>query len=382
MTPATEVDSGPTVESAAEAGLNGSLPGWGLAGPVAQATSRNTAVGILLATALGGGSSGSAERAPAAIPAPGLGWTLVWSDEFEGPSSALVDAAKWAFDLGGGGWGNQELETYTDRPRNASLTGEGTLAIQALGETFTGADGITREYTSARLKTQGKFDKAYSRCEARLRVPRGQGLWPAFWMLGADIGTVGWPRCGEIDVMESSMAMVSAEGSTPTSSIARRQRAYVTQRLRPQAQVDLQTMGERRLETTWSQRFFGKAMGVFAAVALLLACLGVYGVLSYAVARRRREIGVRMALGATAADVLRLVLGEAARLAALGVGLGLLLAAALARSLHGILYGVSASDPWALLGMAAALMVVMIAASALPARGAARTDPLESLRQE
>jgi hypothetical protein len=203
-----------------------------LAGPVAQATSRNTAVGILLATALGGGSSGSAERAPAAIPAPGLGWTLVWSDEFEGPSSALVDAAKWAFNLGGGGWGNQELETYTDRPRNASLTGEGTLAIQALGETFTGADGITREYTSARLKTQGKFDKAYSRCEARLRVPRGQGLWPAFWMLGADIGTVGWPRCGEIDVMESSMAMVSAEGSTPTSSIARRQRAYVTQRSR------------------------------------------------------------------------------------------------------------------------------------------------------
>ena len=201
-------------------------------------------------------------------------------------------------------------------------------------------------------------------------------------MLGADIGTVGWPRCGEIDVMESSMAMVSAEGSTPTSSIARRQRAYVTQRLRPQAQVDLQTMGERRLETTWSQRFFGKAMGVFAAVALLLACLGVYGVLSYAVARRRREIGVRMALGATAADVLRLVLGEAARLAALGVGLGLLLAAALARSLHGILYGVSASDPWALLGMAAALMAVMIAASALPARGAARTDPLESLRQD
>ena len=105
--------------------------------------------------------------------------------------------------VGGGGWGNQELETYTDRARNASLDGEGVLAIQALRESFTGTDGITREYTSARLKTQGKFEQAYGRFEARLRIPRGQGLWPAFWMLGADIATAGWPRCGEIDVMEN-----------------------------------------------------------------------------------------------------------------------------------------------------------------------------------
>jgi beta-glucanase (GH16 family) len=144
------------------------------------------------------------DRPPASAPATGGGaYALVWSDEFEGPSGALVDATKWAHDLGGGGWGNQELETYTDRGRNASLTGDGSLAIQALRETFTGTDGITRDYTSARLKTQGRFEQAYGRFEARLKLPRGQGLWPAFWMLGSDIGTLGWPRCGEIDVMEN-----------------------------------------------------------------------------------------------------------------------------------------------------------------------------------
>jgi beta-glucanase (GH16 family) len=144
------------------------------------------------------------DRPPASAPATGGGaYALVWSDEFEGPSGALVDATKWAHDLGGGGWRNQELQTYTDRGRNASLTGDGSLVIQALRETFTGADAITREYTSARLKTQGRFEQAYGRFEARLKLPRGQGLWPAFWMLGADIGTVGWPRCGEIDIMEN-----------------------------------------------------------------------------------------------------------------------------------------------------------------------------------
>ena len=107
------------------------------------------------------------------------------------------------FDVGGNGWGNQELESYTDRPRNASLNGEGALAIQALRETYAGPDGVTREYTSARLKTQGTFEQAYGRFEARLEIPRGQGLWPAFWMLGEDIGALGWPRCGEIDVMEN-----------------------------------------------------------------------------------------------------------------------------------------------------------------------------------
>jgi beta-glucanase (GH16 family) len=152
----------------------------------------------------GCGSSGPLDR-PASAPTapPGGAYTLVWADEFEGPSGALVDATRWTSETGGGGWGNQELQTYTDRARNASLDGRGALAIQALRETVTGADGITRGYTSARLKTQTKFEQAYGRFEARLKVPRGQGLWPAFWMLGADIGSVGLPRCGEIDIMEN-----------------------------------------------------------------------------------------------------------------------------------------------------------------------------------
>ncbi len=165
-------------------------------------------LGALVLPALGCGSSGSTDRPPTVSPPPvspppAGSFSLVWSDEFEGPSGALVDATKWTSETGGGGWGNQELETYTDRARNASLDGEGALAIQALRETFTGGDGITREYTSARLKTQAKFEQAYGRFEARLRIPRGQGLWPAFWMLGADIPTAGWPRCGEIDIMEN-----------------------------------------------------------------------------------------------------------------------------------------------------------------------------------
>ena len=105
-------------------------------------------------------------------------------------------------ETGGGGWGNSELETYTARTQNAKIQ-DGNLAITAIKEDFTGTDGITRQYTSARLKTQGRFEQMYGRFEARLQVPREQGLWPAFWMLGADIDQVGWPACGEIDVMEN-----------------------------------------------------------------------------------------------------------------------------------------------------------------------------------
>lgn len=128
---------------------------------------------------------------------------LVWSDEFEGAAGSLVDATKWVSEKGGHGWGNEELQYYTDRGRNAQLSGDGSLVINVLRESFTGAEGTRREYTSARLKTQHRFEQAHGRFEARIQVPRGQGIWPAFWMLGADIDTVGWPRCGEIDVMEN-----------------------------------------------------------------------------------------------------------------------------------------------------------------------------------
>jgi beta-glucanase (GH16 family) len=129
-------------------------------------------------------------------------WTLVWSDEFNGPDGSAPDRAKWTYDTGGKGWGNKELEYYTDRPENARIE-KGNLVITALREKYTGRDGVRRDYTSARLKTQGLFAQAYGRFEARIKLPAGQGMWPAFWMLGDDMGTVDWPKCGEIDIMEN-----------------------------------------------------------------------------------------------------------------------------------------------------------------------------------
>jgi beta-glucanase (GH16 family) len=126
-------------------------------------------------------------------------WKLTWSDEFNGPA---IDSTKWSFDLGGKGWGNNELETYTSRTVNARVEA-GSLIISARKETFTGADNITRNYTSARLLTKNKFSQAYGRFEARIRIPYGQGIWPAFWLLGDNIGTAHWPNCGEIDIMEN-----------------------------------------------------------------------------------------------------------------------------------------------------------------------------------
>jgi beta-glucanase (GH16 family) len=128
-------------------------------------------------------------------------WQLVWEDEFEGPAGQSPDASKWTYDLGRGpnedGWGNAELQFYTQRPENVSLDGSGNLAITARSESFAGAS-----YTSARIKTQGLFAQTFGRFEARIKLPWGSGIWPAFWMLGSDIETIGWPQCGEIDIME------------------------------------------------------------------------------------------------------------------------------------------------------------------------------------
>jgi beta-glucanase (GH16 family) len=146
--------------------------------------------------------------AQAARPQPAApAWKLVWSDEFYGPSGSAVDASKWVAETGGGGWGNNELEYYTSRLENASQQ-DGNLVIKVVQEKYTGQDGVTRNYTSARLKTQGKFSQTYGRFEARIKIPRGQGIWPAFWMLGKDIDKPGldksgWPDCGEIDIMEN-----------------------------------------------------------------------------------------------------------------------------------------------------------------------------------
>jgi beta-glucanase (GH16 family) len=132
-----------------------------------------------------------------ARPAPVRGDTPLWADEFDGPAGTAPDPTRWTPEIGAGGWGNGELQYYTDRPENVALDGDGHLAITARRESYGGA-----AYTSARLKTQGTYRRAYGRFEARIKLPRGAGLWPAFWMLGDDLPTVGWPGAGEIDVME------------------------------------------------------------------------------------------------------------------------------------------------------------------------------------
>jgi len=130
------------------------------------------------------------------------GWRLTWSDEFNGRNGSPPDPTKWVFETGGSGWGNDELESYTSRSQNVRHEG-GNLVIEARQEDFTGKDGVRRNYTSARIKTQGRFSQAYGRFEARIKLPEGRGLWPAFWMLGDNFPTAGWPACGEIDIMES-----------------------------------------------------------------------------------------------------------------------------------------------------------------------------------
>jgi beta-glucanase (GH16 family) len=140
----------------------------------------------VIGTVSGGGTS-----------APPSGWTLTWSDEFNGARGA-IDGSKWGFDTGNSGWGNNELEYYTNRTDNALVDGAGNLQIIAKKESYGGSN-----YTSARITTAGKFTQAYGRIEARIKIPSGQGIWPAFWMLGSNIGSVGWPTCGEIDIMEA-----------------------------------------------------------------------------------------------------------------------------------------------------------------------------------
>jgi beta-glucanase (GH16 family) len=127
---------------------------------------------------------------------PERNWQLVWSDEFEGDAGQLPDPTKWAFDIGTGedGWGNLELQSYTNNPANVSLDGQGNLVITARQS--------GNSFTSGRIKTQGLFSQQYGRFEARLKTPYGPGIWPAFWMLGDNIETVGWPQSGEIDIME------------------------------------------------------------------------------------------------------------------------------------------------------------------------------------
>jgi beta-glucanase (GH16 family) len=154
---------------------------------------------VLLASCLQGHAQPKAARTDSATK---RGWVLTWRDEFDGANGSPPDPRKWVVETGGNGWGNDELEYYTSRSKNIRQE-NGNLVIEAFKEKFTGSDGVERNYTSARLKTEGRFTQRYGRFEARIQIPSGQGVWPAFWLLGDDFSTSGWPKCGEIDIMES-----------------------------------------------------------------------------------------------------------------------------------------------------------------------------------
>jgi beta-glucanase (GH16 family) len=163
-------------------------------------TIRSTfAAAVLVAAGLVAASGPGAPPAEAAIGG------LVWSDEFNAAAGTPPDGSKWLRETGGHGWGNNELEYYTTSTSNAAHNGAGQLVITARRENPANYQCWygTCQYTSARLNTSGRFTQTYGRFEARIQIPRGQGLWPAFWMLGNDIGSVGWPTSGEIDIMEN-----------------------------------------------------------------------------------------------------------------------------------------------------------------------------------
>jgi beta-glucanase (GH16 family) len=128
-----------------------------------------------------------------------------WADEFDGPAGSVPSGSRWKFDIGGKGWGNKERQYYTNSTDNAALDGQGHLVITARKENPAGYKCWygSCQYTSARLLTEDRFIQAYGRFEARIKVPLGQGMVPAFWLMGNDVDTNPWPKSGEIDVMEN-----------------------------------------------------------------------------------------------------------------------------------------------------------------------------------
>ena len=145
---------------------------------------------------------------------------LVWNDEFNGAVGSAPNPDNWTYDLGTGapsdiGWGNNELESYTNSTQNASIVSD-AQATDGLALSITAIKSGS-SYTSARIKTEGLYSFTYGRLEARMKLPTGQGLWPAFWALGTDITTVSWPACGEMDIMEWGEAGASDTQTNQTS---------------------------------------------------------------------------------------------------------------------------------------------------------------------
>ncbi|MEM7625582.1 MAG: family 16 glycosylhydrolase [Planctomycetota bacterium] len=163
---------------------------------------------IFMAAVMG---CGHTDLAAAGDEEPASRWVLTFAEEGDGPTGVAPSPERWTHDLGDHGWGNKEWQNYTPGNNNAFYDGEGHLVIEARKSALTGEQAQTPDgpesvrplYTSARLKTQGKFSQRYGKIEGRIKIPRGQGIWPAFWMLGDSFATRGWPACGEIDIMEN-----------------------------------------------------------------------------------------------------------------------------------------------------------------------------------
>jgi beta-glucanase (GH16 family) len=130
------------------------------------------------------------------------GWDLGWSDEFDGPLGAPADPSVWHHEVGGGGWGNDELQYYTGSTENASLDGDSNLAIVVRRTGAHAGESFNSGYTSARLVTKDAMAFSYGLVTARMKLPGGRGCWPGLWMLGDNLDEAGWPACGEIDIME------------------------------------------------------------------------------------------------------------------------------------------------------------------------------------
>ena len=168
------------------------------------------AIGLAASALIAAQSSASQGVTPAPMQAA-LSKKLVWKQEFTGKAGTKPNSKIFNYDLGGGGWGNNEHQAYTNH--NAELTGTGQLAIKLKRITVDPNDlyemcpidtpGNACEFESSRLQTKGKINFKYGRLEARIKVPVGDGTWPAFWLLGSDISTNAWPNCGEIDIMET-----------------------------------------------------------------------------------------------------------------------------------------------------------------------------------
>jgi len=201
--PGTAGTSGAAGAQGGGAGSTGVAGTTGGAGSGGGAGDTGSGAAGSSATGAGGGAAGSTVPDGGVTDAgaivdgatPLAGWSLTWSDEFNGAAGTKPNPQYWSYDLGGGGWGVSQLQVYTNSAANAATDGQGNLAITAIKD----AQG---NFTSARLKTQNKFQQAYGRFEMRAKVVTGNGMWPAFWMLGDDYDSAGWPECGEIDIME------------------------------------------------------------------------------------------------------------------------------------------------------------------------------------